>query len=109
MATPLKFNKQAIEKLPLPETGRVTYLDTDPPGAVRRDAVTGLQLVVSHTGVKSYVLCRKLNGRAKKVTIGRFPAWTVDTARKEALQLMASMNHGVDPIKDRRAAKFRGL
>ena len=109
MAIALKFNKQAIEKLPLPEAGRITYLDTDPADAIRRDAVKGLQLVVSHTGVKSFVLCRKLKGRVKKVTIGRFPSWTVDMARKEALQLIASMNQGVDPIKERRAAKFRGI
>ena len=109
MATALKFNKLAIEKLPLPETGRVTYLDTDPVDAIRRDAIKGLQLVVSYTGVKSFVLCRKLHGRVKKVTIGRFPSWTVDMARKEALQLMAAMNHGIDPIKARRAAKYRGI
>jgi len=109
MATALKFNKLAIENIPLPESGRVTYLDTDPPGAVRRDAVPGLHLVVSYTGVKSFVLTRKLNGRPKRVTIGRFPAWTVDMARKNARQLIATMSQGVDPIKERRAAKFRGI
>jgi integrase len=109
MTTQLKFNKQALDKLHLPDVGRETYLDTDPPGAIRRDAIKGLQLVVSYTGVKSFVLCRKLHGRVKKVTIGQFPSWTVDMARKEALQLMASMNHGIDPIKERRAAKNRGI
>ncbi len=109
MATALKFNKLAIEKIPLPESGRVTYLDTDPPGAVRRDAVPGLHLVVSYTGVKSFVLTQKLNGRPKRVTIGRFPAWTVDMARKNARQLIATMSQGIDPIKERRAAKFRGI
>jgi integrase len=109
MATELKFTKTAIEKLPLPDSGRVAYLDTDPPKASRRDSIKGLRLMVSHTGVKSFVLSRKFQGRLKNFTIGRFPSWTVDMARKEALQLMASMNRGVDPIKERRAAKTRGI
>ena len=63
---------------------KVTYADFDPPEAKKRIAVPGLELVVSYTGVKSYVLRRKLKGRVVVVTLGRHPSINVETARKQS-------------------------
>jgi integrase len=110
MAKPLKFTKRALETLPLPSgKQRDVYVDTDPSGASRREAVPGLQLTVSSSGTKSFVLCRKFKGRTKKVTIGRFPAWTVEQARNRAKDLAVQLNQGIDPIKKRREEKARGI
>ena len=110
MSIRLKFTKRAIEGLPLPfDKQRETYLDTDQEGAAKRDAVPGLQLTVSAKGTKSFVLCRKLNGKTKKVTVGRFPAWTVELARKKARELIVEMNQGSDPIKKRKQDRVKGV
>lgn len=107
MAELMKFTKRSIEALPLPQTGRVAYRDADTNPTGRSETVRGLRIVVSDTGNKSFVLVRKLNGKPKSITIGRFPEWTVDQARREAKALIATMGTGVDPIVERRAARFR--
>ena len=52
---------------------------------------------------KSFVLKCSINGRQRFVTIGKFGSpWTVDSARKEALALLADIQKGVDPAESRR-------
>ncbi len=109
VAIRIKFTKHKLDGLPLPEgKDRDTYLDTDPPGAKKSEAVQGLQLVVSSAGTKSFVLCRKLNGKTKRITIGRFPAIPVEDARKRAVQLGVDLANGIDPMEAKRAERIKG-
>jgi hypothetical protein len=109
MAIPLRFTKKSIEKLPLPERGRVTYRDYDRSNYVGRTTVAGLQLTVSSTGTASFLLCKKFKGRVKKITIGRFPECSVELARSKAMELITQLNKGIDPIRARRAERDRGV
>ena len=81
----IRFTEAAVRGIAASKLKKkATYLDFDPPTAKQRVAVHGLELVVSHTGVKSYVLRKKLNGRVVVVTLGRHPSLDVETARKLA-------------------------
>jgi hypothetical protein len=76
MKITINFTQDRIRGLPRPEKGRVDYYDGGRPKLTCR---------VSDTGNKSFVVLKKTtNGKAQRITLGRFPDMTVDAARKKA-------------------------
>lgn len=94
----LSFTKDALSRIPLPAEGqRATYHDTKAPG---------LQLRVSHTGIKTFSLYRRTKaGAPERITLGRFPAMTVEQARKSAMELNAEIEAGSSPAEVKRSAR----
>ena len=92
------FGKEKIEALPSPKPGsRDTYHDSK---------ISGLQLRVSSTGVKTFSIYRRTKGGApERVTLGRFPAMTVEQARKAAASVNAEIEAGASPATARRAVR----
>jgi integrase len=77
------------------KVGKVT-----PGNAVRevRDAVCpGLRLAVQPTGVRSWVVRYWLNKRHGKVTLGKWPAMGLATARIKARAVLDKVSLGIDP------------
>ena len=76
-----------------PNTSRSEYRD---------DQVTGLMLRVSASGAKSWSVqfVRKSDGRKRRITIGTYPAFTLDGARTEARNLLARVGRGEDPAPE---------
>jgi len=64
----------------------------------------GFGLVVGRRD-RSFIAQKDIAGRTVRVTIGKFPQWTPEMARKEARQLLAQMDRGEDPNAERRAAE----
>jgi integrase len=101
MTTKLNFTKAALDSLPLPAPGqRVTYHDT-------HKLASGLLLRVTSTGVKAFCVFRWIGGEAKpeRVTIGRYPAMTIEEARGKAKEISADIAKGVNPAGKLRQAK----
>jgi integrase len=98
-ANSINFTKSELFKLSPPPTGRVEYKDTK---------VQGLQLRVSSTGVKTFSVYRWLKSANKpeRVTIGRFPEVSVETARNKATEIIAAFALGESPNEAKR--KVRG-
>ena len=96
--TRFAFTKTRIQAIPTPEAGkRVTYYDTKTPG---------LQLRVSATGVKTFSVYRRLKaGEPERVTLGRFPAMTVEQAQKLAADVNAEIEGGANPAEAKRALR----
>lgn len=96
MSKTISFNKEAINGLPRPASGkRDTYLDAKTPG---------LQLRVTETGSKTFSLYRRIKGgQPERVTLGKFPAMTVEQARKQAAIINASIADGANPAEAKRA------
>src|SRR5690606_41448340 len=86
----ISFSKERLTALPLPEAGkRATSHDTK---------IQGLQLRVSSTGVKTFSVYRRMKGgKIERVTLGRFPAMTVEPARTQAVTLSPEIASGSDP------------
>jgi integrase len=97
-AARFQFNKERILALPTPATGtRATYYDTK---------TTGLQLRVTPAGVKTFSMYRRTKGGGpERVTLGRFPAMTVEQARKAAATVNAEIEHGANPAEVKRTFK----
>ncbi|WP_186165070.1 tyrosine-type recombinase/integrase [Burkholderia gladioli] len=94
--TSLNFTKAAIEALPLPEKGWKYYYDTK---------VSGLAIGVGASGVKTFVLYRKVNRKPERIKIGRYPDLTVDKARAAATNLNADIANGTNPAELKRVRR----
>ena len=92
----LSFTKAAIEALPLPEKGWKYYYDTK---------VSGLAIGVGASGVKTFVLYRKVNRKPERIKIGRYPDLTVDKARAAATNLNADIANGTNPAELKRVRR----
>ncbi|RUM52299.1 MAG: hypothetical protein DSY87_06940, partial [Methylococcus sp.] len=100
MADYFKFTNAAIDRLPIPETGRVYYRD---------EKDTSLGLVVSSTGKKSFYLHVTENRQTRRLTIGKFPQVSVALARDLAKIKFAKVIQGIDLIAEKRRALARSV
>lgn len=89
------FTKRAIEALEPPESGRVWVRDERQPGLV---------LSLTRAG-RVFYFYGWIRGRPRRVKIGRFPAVTVEVARKMAKRHAGDVVRGGDPAEELRAAR----
>ncbi|MES2251639.1 MAG: Arm DNA-binding domain-containing protein [Pseudomonadota bacterium] len=82
-----KLTKSLIDSLPLVETGQVTVMDTITPGfGIRVGAKS-----------KTFIVVKRLPHKTpQRVTLGRYGALTVETARKAAIEALGKLSGGVD-------------
>ncbi|HMY90629.1 MAG TPA: Arm DNA-binding domain-containing protein, partial [Nitrosomonas sp.] len=71
---PQKITKSYVDKLSVPETGQAFIRDTE---------LKGFAVRITSSGAKSFILEKRINGKVKRLTIGRYPEITVEQARKE--------------------------
>ena len=65
----------------------------------------GLNLVVTASGSKQWVLRTMVNGKRKDIGLGGYPTVTLAKARAEALSMRRMAKQGIDPVTARREAK----
>jgi len=95
----LNFTKRAIDALPLPKSGQVFYRDSTLRGLGMRAGCRS----------KVYYVEGQVNGRTKRVTLGRADVLSVDTARKRALAVLNQMATGTDPNAEKRRRAQEGI
>jgi Arm DNA-binding domain len=81
-----------VRRLPKPGKGNKVYYD-NVPGFGIRITVAGTAAFIFNYRVRG-------TGRERRITIGRFPNWTVGAARKEARRLQQMVDQGGDPLGD---------
>jgi integrase len=97
-ATRLKLTELRIANLTKPQTG-VAYI---------YDSVTpSLAVRITSAGARSFVVVKKISGRAQRITLGRFPGLRLDDARQAARTIAGEIAKGDDPVASRRAARAR--
>ncbi len=98
MDSKINFTKAAIDGLPIPEHGkRATFHDIK---------VTGLQLRVTSSGIKSFCVFRRVNGgNPERITLGRFPDMTIEQARRKAAEINSLIMEGKNPAEVKRRRK----
>jgi integrase len=97
----LKLTEAKISGLPIPAPG--------PKGAHREriyfDPETrGFGLRITSGGTRAFVLNYKFQGLQRRYTIGKWPEWKVERARREAGELRVRIDKGEDPMRDRERA-----
>lgn len=59
--------------------------------------------------MKSFILQKRINGKDKPITIGRFGELTAEQARKEAVKLAGQIATGGDPVAEKREANIKAV
>jgi len=91
------FTQARIKELSAPDKGRLDYSDTE---------ISKLVCRVSATGNKSFIVTKRVDGKLKNVTIGKFPDVSVTEARKQAQLILTELNSGLDPTAAKRKNKI---
>ncbi|MBF0609530.1 MAG: tyrosine-type recombinase/integrase [Magnetococcales bacterium] len=91
------FTHASVVALVPPQQGRDTWLD---------ERVPGLQLRITSNGIKTWSWYRRIpGGQPERVTLGRWPAMSIDDARRHAIRLNAAATDGENPAQMRRDAR----
>lgn len=73
----------------------------------RDSQIPGFALRVTSGGVKSFIVEKRINGKVKRMTIGRFGNLTAEQARLEAMKLTGEVAMGIDPIAEKKAKEVK--
>lgn len=65
----------------------------------------GFGVYVTPNGAKSFFVEYRIAGKARRQTIGKVGTFTVEEARKQAVETLAAVNKGGDPLRERMAAR----
>ena len=87
----MKLTKRSIEALGPKATG---YFKWD-------DQLAGFGIRVLPSGRKTFVIQYRVNNRSRRMNLGRFGVLTPDAARGRALQSLAKVEAGEDPLEQR--------
>lgn len=99
-----KLTKSYIDRIPLPPrksdgtAGQEIYRDS---------TLAGFGLRVGSGGTKAFFVERRINGRVKRIVIGRYGHLTPVQARIKAQELLGSIALGKDPASEKRAIRAK--
>jgi len=97
---PVKLNKTFIDNYELPvNTERVDIYDSE---------LKGYGIRISK-GKKSFFVMKYIGNKRTRVTIGPYPVFTAETARKYALEIMGDMSKGIDPNERKKESRIKGI
>ncbi len=88
----MKLTKAIVEGAELPQTGQRFLWDSELKGF-------GLRLT---SGARTYVIQSRVNGKERRVSLGRHGVLTVQQARKRAVVELANMTKGIDPSVEKK-------
>jgi integrase len=96
---PQKITKSYVDKLSTPETGQAFIRDSE---------LKGFAVRVTSSGAKSFILEKRIDGKVKRLTLGRYPELTVEQARKEAHKLLGHIAMGHNPPAEKKYEALQG-
>lgn len=89
-----EFTEAAIHDLPCPIQGKRAYFyDTLAPG---------LGVAVTPAGTRTFIVYRWVNGRPERITLGRYPELSLNTARQKTHEVNARIAHGINPNQEKK-------
>ncbi len=89
MANRLKLNEKILRDVEPQERNSYQIFDTE---------ILGLAAKVQSSGSRTFTLDYRFAGRQRRLTIGRWPEWSVTAARERARELRRMIDEGEDPL-----------
>lgn len=96
----MHLTKTEVDRIEPPRSGQQFYRDS---------LVVGFALRVTASGVKSFVVEKRIGGKVRRKTLGRYGVLTVVQARRQAQAFLGQVASGVDPIDQARDKKARAV
>jgi len=94
------LNKTNLDRLATPETGYQIHWD---------EKLAGFGVRVTPTGAKSFIFQKRIQGKEKRITLGRYGELTAEQARKEAVKLAGQIATGTDPIAEKKERELKAV
>ncbi len=88
----VRLTKKLVDALPPPAQGQAFHRDADLPGFALR---------VTASGVKAFVVEKRVAGQVRRMTVGRYGELTVEQAREAARRLISHIVLGGNPRAER--------
>jgi integrase len=98
---PVKLTKKVVDQATAPVGVKQAFL--------RDAALAGFGLRITEGGTKSFIVEKRINGRVRRETLGRFGALTVEQARREAQRFLGKVAMGIDPVAERKTAQAQAV
>ena len=95
------LSDQIVRSLEPPKSGNIIRYDSG--------GVPGYGCRITANGVRSFILSYRARGIARRLTIGRYPVWSVAAARKRAAALKRAIDCGEDPLQEKRDKADKGM
>lgn len=102
----IKISNSSVGKIELPKPsaeGKKTQI------FYRDEQLMGFGLRITSGGARAYFVETRIDGRNKRITIGRHGQITPEQARKEAKRLLGDIVTGKDPIADKKDKRTRSV
>ena len=96
----VKLTKTVVDRIKAPATGQAFYRDSE---------LKGFALRITANGVKSFVVEKRIEGRVRRETLGRYGELTVEQARKEAQKYLGKIAMGLNPASEKKREQLRTL
>jgi hypothetical protein len=88
-STRVKFTEQVLRSLPAAARTLYVYDIVAPHLAIR----------IAPSGVSTFVVVKKVNGKSQRITLGRFPGLRLDEARQATRALLGELALGKTPSR----------
>ena len=98
--SPAKITKTLVEQLAPPATGQ---------WFVRDAILKGFGVRITANGVRAFIVEKRIDGKIKRLTLGRFGEITAEQARKEAQKLLGKIALGLNPLAKREHTRLQGV
>lgn len=97
----VKINKTFVDKAEVPVgKDQVFYRDSE---------LKGFALRVTAAGTKSFVVEKNIGNKVRRITLGKYGAFTVEKARKKAQEVIGQIATGIDPIAEKQSMKINNM
>ena len=96
--TSVKLTKSVVDKIkPVQGKDQVFYRD---------EQLKGFALRVTSSGVKSFIVETRIDGKVKRMTLGKYGQITAEEARKQAKNVLGQIAKGDNPIAEKKANRI---
>lgn len=96
----MKLTKSAIDKLAPPLQSYVIHWD---------DTLRGFGLRITPSGIRSFIVQKRLNGKEHRATLGRYGVLTPEQARNEAIKFLSQIAKGINPLAEKAKARAESV
>lgn len=97
------FTETRVKALTAPPGARIDVPDAEVPGLRLRVSATAKNGKIS----RSWTLLRRVDGKLSRVTLGKWPAVTVDAARTRARVLLGQIAEGRNPAAEKKRERHK--
>lgn len=95
---PVKLTKSLVDQATPPASGQAFLRDS---------VIKGFGLRLTANGTKSFIVEKRIHGRVRRQTLGRFGELTVEQARKRAQHMLGQIAMGRDPVAEQKQARVK--